>query len=141
MEDSIMKTQQTGFTLIELVVVIVILGILAATAVPRFTAVTNQANQAVAEGVVGALLSSAVIQFGAAGTGAAVTFSTIVTNVEATGTTANITAGANMTGAATCNPGAACAIVCDSAATASTFTVTVSSQAASGTIPIGLCNG
>ncbi|MBV1907216.1 MAG: type II secretion system GspH family protein [Pseudomonadales bacterium] len=42
-----------GFTIIELVVVIILLGILAATALPRFMGVTDEAHQAVFEGVTG----------------------------------------------------------------------------------------
>ncbi|MDW3189737.1 type II secretion system protein, partial [Vibrio sp. Vb0932] len=38
--------KQTGFTLIELVVVIVILGILAVTAAPRFLNLQNDAREA-----------------------------------------------------------------------------------------------
>lgn len=45
--------RQTGFTLIELVVVIVLLGLLAATALPRFLNVTDQARQASLEGMSG----------------------------------------------------------------------------------------
>ncbi len=44
---------QAGFTLIELVVVIVLLGLLAATALPRFLDVTDQAQSAAVEGVAG----------------------------------------------------------------------------------------
>ncbi|MDG2667452.1 prepilin-type N-terminal cleavage/methylation domain-containing protein, partial [Vibrio parahaemolyticus] len=47
--------KQTGFTLIELVVVIVILGILAVTAAPRFLNLQNDARKARLEGMKGAI--------------------------------------------------------------------------------------
>ncbi|ABM26415.1 prepilin-type N-terminal cleavage/methylation domain-containing protein [Shewanella putrefaciens] len=50
-----MKTKQNGFSLIELVIVIVILGLLAATAIPRFLNVTDDAQDASVDGVAGGL--------------------------------------------------------------------------------------
>ena len=44
---------QRGFSLIELVIVVVILGLLAATALPRFLDVTDDAEDATVEGVSG----------------------------------------------------------------------------------------
>jgi prepilin-type N-terminal cleavage/methylation domain-containing protein len=115
------KKQQAGFTLIELVVVIVILGILAAAAVPKFSTITGQAETAVAEGILGAVLSASVIQFGV-NQGSASSLATIKSEVDAS-------EGFTLTGPCT--------------GTNDSVTVTVTSTGASaiGIIPDGLCNG
>ncbi|MDP1656887.1 MAG: type II secretion system protein [Rubrivivax sp.] len=61
--------QQSGFTLIELVMVIVILGILAAVAIPRFVDLRGDAQVASVQGVAGALSSAAAINYAARSAG------------------------------------------------------------------------
>lgn len=56
-----MKTSQTGFTLIELVIVIVILGILAAFAVPRFADTSTDARKSTVKGLEGSVRSAAAL--------------------------------------------------------------------------------
>ena len=53
-----MNRRMNGFTLIELVIVIIVLGVLAATAIPKFVNLQDDANRAALKGQFGAFASA-----------------------------------------------------------------------------------
>ena len=61
-----MKTQQKGFTLIELIIVIVVLGILAVTAAPQFINFSSDARESTLQGLRGSMNGAADLVFGKA---------------------------------------------------------------------------
>ena len=57
------RKNNTGFTMIELIIVIVIIGILAAIAVPRYLDLRSQARVAARDGLTGNIRSAASIAY------------------------------------------------------------------------------
>ena len=57
------RHQQSGFTLIELIVVIVILGILSAVAVPKYISLETEAYDAQAKAAAGAIASASSVNY------------------------------------------------------------------------------
>jgi MSHA pilin protein MshA len=92
-----MKKQQSGFTLIELVVVIVILAALAAIALPRYINLGDDARIASVNGVAGGLRSAVAVvqsQYMVTGNSAAVTVTMLDGTVVAVAAGTGIPTGA-----------------------------------------------
>ena len=105
-----MQAKQSGFTLIELVVVIVILGILSAVALPKFINLSGEAAQAAAQGVAGAVSSATAINYAARKASATAGAGPITTCALASASAGTLLSGGlplgyNLTGGSGCTDG------------------------------------
>jgi prepilin-type N-terminal cleavage/methylation domain-containing protein len=57
------RSNQAGFTFIEIIIVLVILGIIAAIAVPKFLSITEDAKKVASDGTYGAMKSACSMAF------------------------------------------------------------------------------
>ena len=74
---------ETGFTLVELMIVIVIVGILSAVAIPNFLAQTDKAKVAEAKTNLAAILKQAQVQYVEDGSAPSTTAADLITNYKA----------------------------------------------------------
>jgi prepilin-type N-terminal cleavage/methylation domain-containing protein len=79
------KHVESGFTLIELVIVIVILGILASVAIPKYEDMREQARVATMKGQLGSIRSAIAIQYARNALNGSATFPTLDGTIFADG--------------------------------------------------------